>query len=55
MDICFGIDDYEEKCIKIYLSRTHVFIVKDLKEYDDFISQLQKIREEMVANYDMGE
>jgi len=48
----FGVGDYDNKCIKIYFSYSHVLIVKDLKEYDDLILQLQNMRDEIKENWD---
>jgi hypothetical protein len=46
----FGINDYDISCIKIYFSKSHVLIVKNLEEYDNLILQLQNMRNEIEEN-----
>ena len=48
MKLTFGINDYDNECIKIYFDGKYIILLKDLKEYDDIIKQLQDMRREIL-------
>ncbi len=50
--IWFGIGDYDEKCIKLYFSKSHILLLDNLEEFDDLILKLQNMRKELVENWE---
>ena len=45
-------EEYNDE-IEIWLSSTHILVVRNLAEYDDVISQLQHMRKEIVERLDL--
>lgn len=57
MKVYFSVNDYDfegdliDKNIRLHFGDTSIKVAETIKEFDDFIEQLQKMRDEIVDNY----